>query len=180
MVWSFVYQLLCFIGCAYLVINIFRDYLSYSTVTRTKFLAPTVITLPNLHFCIRTLYDAIDEKAVQVKYGINISSYSYTRRYDLYDNLSVADLLQLTPSFNISECVYRDEIGSDAVQLNAENAIFHSIFGNIYHKHMFAMLYHLRKSFLSCFHPFTWLLYTSACSMTFDSVGSYQMLGRSG
>ena len=85
-----------------------------------------MVPFPDLHYCFRYLEDAIDWLLVEGKYGkIYTQDAEHIRNW--LDVLTIRDIFNFTPSFDIDACVYREPTGHNFVEGKHEACNFFTV-----------------------------------------------------
>ena len=117
-----VYKLLCICGCVYQLQNVVLTYFSFETVTQNRFIDPVIVHFPSLHYCIRTLYDAMDRSYCKRKYGFDsLNKYGFE---NLTDHITVAEMLKYSPDIVIDGCRFRDQTGNEIIALETSEECY--------------------------------------------------------
>lgn len=105
------FTVFCILGCGYQLLNITLSYFEYKTVTLNEFHNPISQVYPNIHLCFLNIADLLNFSAIEDKYDIKIDKFNYTQLESLMDVLTIKDMLDFSPIFDIPQCVYRDKSG---------------------------------------------------------------------
>lgn len=114
--WSYLFNILCIIGCSYQVQNVFFSYFAYETVTQNDLKDPTVLLQPSLHLCFAFTLDGLNRSALISKYGLSTRSESIRSVRHWIDTITTADIFAYTPNTAIVECKIRDKPGNEWIE----------------------------------------------------------------
>lgn len=115
-VWNAIFNLICIIGCLYQLHSIVSAYFEYGTVTKINYSKPSILHYPSLHYCFLCLEDAINITEMESKYGISVQRNSSNEIFRLMDIITIADMIEFTPSGEIEDCSYRDAAGNNMIE----------------------------------------------------------------
>lgn len=118
------FHILCLSGCGYQILSVVVSYFQFDTITRNIYAQPNILAYPSLHLCFVSVADVMNISAIESKYGILASDYGPFNDLGLMDILTIRDMFEYTPEFEIKECVYRDKTGNYAAYANRSNVTF--------------------------------------------------------
>lgn len=122
---SFVYVSICFLGCSYQLIEVFKSYFTFNVISRVIIEFPSEINIPAFTSCFRYA-DILDLKEFNSKYHQKIrrQEKGIVSDHDsriVESAITKRDLFKMTPSEKleiITRCVFRSEKDYSVYKLN--------------------------------------------------------------
>ena len=113
------FHLICILGCSYQIQNILASYFKFASVTKMRFSHPDSIDYYPLHYCFLCLENILDIPAIAKKYHLKESDLATDGdKFELYNTITIADMLEYTSNDAFAGCSYRSEDGNVPVFAN--------------------------------------------------------------